>query len=83
MAIVGERKRKRARKPTATIADMPYSDERWEIERDLDALCRAEAVKKDPERMKKCQKMAACKIEESKRKKEEAQAMIDMGLAAE
>lgn len=75
MAIVGERKKRK--KKTA-----PFDEKRWETERDLDALCRAEAVKKDPERMKACQKMAKEKMDESKRRKEEAQTMIDMGLEA-
>jgi hypothetical protein len=80
--IHGERKKKK--KSTSNgpaIGNMDW-DKKYEIERDLDALCRAEAVKSDPDRMAICKKLAKEKLDESKRKKEEAQAMIDMGLDA-
>ena len=80
MAIVGERK-KRKKKSTYAV-DAPYSNERWEIERDMESLARADAVKANPERMKKVQMMAKERLEDSKRKKEEAQALIDLGMEA-
>lgn len=57
----------------------PYNPERWETEEDLRAIARADAVKADPERMKKVKALAKEKLEESKQKKEEAQKMIDLG----
>ena len=56
-----------------------FDDKRWEIEADLEALCRAAAVKKDPERMKACQKMAKERLEESKKRHAQTQMMVDMG----
>jgi adenine-specific DNA glycosylase len=54
-------------------------DEEWEIERDLDAIVRAKAVQKDPERMKKVRALAKKRIDENKRRRDAAQAMVDMG----
>ena len=54
-------------------------NEEWEIERDLDAIVRANAVKKDPERMKKVQALAKKRLEANKRRRDEAQALVDMG----
>jgi hypothetical protein len=51
----------------------------WETERDLEALCRAKAVEKDPERLKKCQALAKKKLDESKRNRDMQQTMVDMG----
>ena len=66
------------REGTAAISccDPEYD---WECERDLEAVCRAEAVEKDPARMEKVKKLAAKKLSESKARREEAQAMIDLG----
>ncbi len=59
--------------------DVPTSPDSWEIEEDLRAVARAESVKSDPERMKKVRVLAKTKLDESMRKKEEAQKMIDLG----
>jgi hypothetical protein len=66
-------------KKKRNLTTVDYSPERWEIEEDLRAIARAEAVKADPERMKKVKTLAKEKLEESKQKKEEAQKMIDLG----
>jgi len=50
----------------------------WEIEEDLRAVTRAEAVKADPERMKKVKALAKEKLGEYQRKKEEAQEGINL-----
>jgi len=80
--IMGETKKKRRRK-SAKNALVPATDDKWqkryEIERDLDALCRGAAVKKDPERMKQCKALAKEKLAESKRKEDEARTMVKMG----
>lgn len=54
-------------------------DDEWEVERDLDALVRAKAVEKDPERMKKVQALAKKRLEANKRRRDEVQALVDMG----
>lgn len=54
-------------------------DQEWEIERDLEAVVRAKAVAKDPERMKKVQALAKQQLEESKRRRDQEQAKIDIG----
>ncbi len=51
----------------------------WECEEDLRAVARAKAVHGDPERMKAVKALAKKKPEEYKGRKEEAQAMIDLG----
>jgi hypothetical protein len=56
------------------------NDEKWEIKCDLDAIARSCAVKADPARMKKVKAMAKDMLEESRRKKDEIQSMIDLGL---
>lgn len=54
-------------------------DDEWEIDRDLEAVVRAKAVEKDPERMKKVQALAKKRLEDNKRRRDAAQAMVDMG----
>jgi hypothetical protein len=51
----------------------------YECEEDLRAIARADSVKGDPERMKKVKALAKSKLDESMRKKEEAQKMIELG----
>ncbi len=53
--------------------------EDWECEEDLRAVARAKAVHGDPERMKAVKALAKKKLDEYKGRKEEAQAMIDLG----
>lgn len=71
--------KKKKRKTADKCCCMTSSD--WEIEEDLRAVTRAEAVKADPERMKKVKALAKDKLGEYQRKKEEAQEGIN--LAAE
>ena len=51
----------------------------WEIEEDLRCLARAKAVKADPERMKKVKALAKSKLDEYKRREDEAKTMVDLG----
>jgi len=37
-------------------------DKEWQVESDLRTLCEAEAIRKDPKRMKACQEMAKKKM---------------------
>lgn len=63
----------------AKTCGIAFDEKRWEIEADLDALCRAEAVKKDPKRMEACRKMAKEKLEENKKRRDQYQGLVDMG----
>lgn len=54
-------------------------EKEYEIEADLEALCRAEAVKKDPKRMEACRKMAKEKLEMNKARRDQHQKMVDLG----
>ena len=73
--------KKKKRKSTEAKC-VPYSDEQWQIEEDLRCVARADAVKGDPERMKKVRALAKQKLDESRRKKDEAQTLIDLGTEA-
>jgi len=75
--VVGEKRRKR--KGTAANGPVECCDHDWECEEDLRAVARAKAVHADPERLAKVQKLAKSKLEESEKRREEAQAMIDLG----
>ncbi len=62
-----------------TVASDDKWQREWEIERDLEALCRAEAVKKDPKRLERAKALAKKKLEENKARLAETQRMVDMG----
>lgn len=70
-----EKKRKKRR---ATACDTLQCDRDWELEEDLRAVTRAEAVRSDPERMKKVKELAKSKLDEYQRKKDEAQKAIEL-----
>jgi hypothetical protein len=72
---------KRRRKEAANVPTGPskFDENRWKAEADLEALGRAYAVRKDPDRMKRAKSMAKEKLDENKRKKDEADHMIDLG----
>lgn len=50
----------------------PTTNDDWQIEEDLRTLCKAEEIKKDPARMRKCQEMA-------KKKQTEMNGVMGMG----
>ena len=77
---MGYEKKKRRKSTVAKC--VPYSDEQWQIEEDLRCLARAEAVEADPNRMKKVRALAKQRLDESRRKKDEAQKLIDLGTEA-
>ncbi|MBU2685597.1 MAG: hypothetical protein KKF27_20340 [Gammaproteobacteria bacterium] len=68
-------KRKKKRYSGVAVDSM----EHWEVEEDLRAVARAEAVRKDPERMKKVKVLAKEKLDESKRREQEAKTMVNLG----
>ena len=51
----------------------------WETEADLDAVCRARAVEKDPKRLDKVKALAKKRLEENKNRRDQLQMMVDMG----
>jgi hypothetical protein len=59
---------KKKRKKIVETAPSKFSEDRWKVESDLEAVARAFAVKKDPDRMKKVKNLAKEKLDESKRK---------------
>jgi hypothetical protein len=71
------------KKKKSSLGIQPTSPEDWECEEDLRAVARAKAVESDPDRMKKVKSLAKTKLDESMRRKEEAQRMIDLGNQAE
>ena len=73
---------KKKKRKVSMKTPMELSERNWECEEDLRAIARSEACKGDPERMKKVKALAATKLEENKRRKEEAQNMIDLGQEA-
>ena len=57
-----------------------YDPEQWETERDLEAICRAEAINGDPERMKKVKAHAKKMLDDSKAEKAIAEKKIEMAV---
>ena len=51
----------------------------WETESDLEAICRAKCVEKDPKRLAKVKALAKQKLEENKARRDSMQTMVDMG----
>ncbi len=51
----------------------------WQVEQDLRAICRAQAVEKDPERMAKVKALAKKRLDENKINLAEQQKMVDLG----
>ena len=60
-----------------------YSGDNWEkkyqIEQDLEALCRVKAINKDPKRMEAAKALAKEKLAENKAQLAEIQGKVDMG----
>lgn len=69
----------KTKKSSSAIACDTDWEKKYQIERDLEALCRAESVKKDPKRMEACKALAKERLAESKLKMAEHQAMVNMG----
>jgi hypothetical protein len=61
------------------IAMPPKCSYDWEAEEDFNAVCRAAAVNKDPKRLAKVKTLAKTKLQENKNRRDQAQAMVDMG----
>ncbi len=82
MAIMGEtrkRKRKGIARGVQSIGSDPNWEKNYQCEEDLRAVARSEAVHKDPERMAAVKALAKEKLEESKRREDEAKVMVDLG----
>lgn len=59
--------------------DVPIGNDEWELDNDLRSLATAHGIKKDPERMKKVKAHAKKRLSESKRRKAEADHMVELG----
>jgi hypothetical protein len=68
------------KKETATE---PIGKDDWELDNDLRSLATAHAIKKDPERMKRVKGHARKKLAENKRRKAEADHMVELGQGRE
>ena len=69
-----------AKKNTAAEAVKGIDD--WELDRDLDALTRSEAIKKDPGRHQKVKAHAKKKLDEYHRKIAEGKAGVKLAKSA-
>ena len=67
----------------AKKSNTPCCDDSWEkkyqIEQDLEALCRAKAINKDPKRLEAAKALAKEKLAESKAELARIQGKVDMG----
>ena len=73
-----EKGRKRKGTAKSNMAE-PCCMEGWEAEEDLRAYARAQAIMKDPERMKKMQALAKTKLEENTKRLKEAETLVELG----
>ena len=73
-----EKKRKRK----SQVQTLAYDPKEWEAAEDARALARADAVKSDPDRMKRAQAWAKKQLDENKARKAEAEKMIELGQDA-
>ena len=54
-------------------------EKKYQIEQDLEALCRVKAINKDPKRMEAAKALAKDKLTENKAMLAELQGKVDMG----
>lgn len=54
-------------------------EKKYQIEQDLEALCRVKAINKDPKRMEAAKALAKDKLTENKARLAELQGKVDMG----
>jgi len=77
MRITGEKKKKKRK----SVLSAPYSEEDWQARTDAEAIARAEAVKADPERMKRAKAWAARELERNKTNQAEAAKLVELGTS--
>jgi hypothetical protein len=75
---MGFEKKKKKRSSNVNTAQ-PMDQDQWETEEDLRAVARAHAINKDHARMKKVKSLAKNKLEDSKKRRAEADHMIKLG----
>jgi hypothetical protein len=73
-----EKKRKRKGLRKAVEA---YSEQDWMARQDAESLARAEAVKADPERMKRAKEWAARELDRNKAAQAEAAKLVELGTS--
>ena len=68
-----------AKKKNSTTCCDDSWEKKYQIEQDLEALCRVKAINKDPKRMEAAKALAKEKLAENKARLAEVQGKIDMG----
>ena len=67
-----------AKKSNTTCCDDSW-EKKYQVEQDLEALCRVKAINKDPKRMEAAKALAKEKLAENKARLAELQDKVDMG----
>lgn len=70
-----------AKKSVNAVCSGPDSEweKKYQIEQDLEALCRVKAINKDPKRMEAAKALAKEKLADNKARLAELQDKVDMG----
>ena len=67
------------KKSNAVCSPTDEWEKKYQIEQDLEALCRAKAINKDPKRLEAAKALAKEKLAESKAELARIQGKVDMG----
>ena len=68
-----------AKKTSNTVCGVDDWEKKYQIEQDLEALCRVRAINKDPKRLEAAKALAKEKLAESKAELARIQGKVDMG----
>ena len=68
-----------AKKKSNAVCSSDDWEKKYQIEQDLEALCRVKAINKDPKRMEAAKALAKEKLAESKAELARIQGKVDMG----
>ena len=68
-----------AKKTSNTVCGVDDWEKKYQIEQDLEALCRVRAINKDPKRLEAAKALAKEKLAESKAELARIQGKVDLG----
>lgn len=68
-----------AKKKSNVVCSSDDWEKKYQIEQDLEALCRVKAINKDPKRMEAAKALAKAKLAENKAQLAQIQGKVDMG----
>ena len=68
-----------AKKKSNAVCSSDDWEKKYQIEQDLEALCRVKAINKDPKRMEAAKALAKEKLAENKAELARIQGKVDMG----